>query len=251
MDRQRRNVITWVFVLVTALAVGLMLFSNLRRTSYITLPSSGVSDSSLSGDETSKSEVLTVAEIQPDTVQAAVETLVRPENYRRSVTVEQIWSGGRSTTDTIVTVAGKWTRLDWTLLDGQVRHTITDGETTYVWYNDESEVFSGVAGNITADQEQRIPTYEDILSLPVNRIKVADYRTASEIDCIFVETETDEYGYSLRYWVSVETGLLVMSEKLLNEEPVYRMASLSAELTGPLAESFVLPDGTVLYNLES
>ncbi|MEI3363031.1 MAG: hypothetical protein V8R75_11015 [Oscillospiraceae bacterium] len=37
---------------------------------------------------------MAVVEVSPSTVQAAVKTLARPEAYRRTVTVEQLWSGG-------------------------------------------------------------------------------------------------------------------------------------------------------------
>ena len=71
------------------------------------------------------------------------------------------------------------------------------------------------AGDITPDDEQAIPTYETILDLPVEDIAAADYRSVSDVNCIYVETVQDPEGYTQRYWVSVETGLLVASERLL------------------------------------
>ena len=68
------------------------------------------------------------------------------------------------------------------------------------------------------------PTYESILDLPVEDIAAADYRSVSDVNCIYVETVQDPEGYTQRYWVSVETGLLVASERLLEEETIYRMA---------------------------
>ena len=55
-------------------------------------------------------------------------------------------------------------------------------------------------------------------------------------------------GYTQRYWVSVETGLLVASERLLEGETIYRMASLTADLSTPSTDRFILPDGTVLLD---
>ena len=124
-----------------------------------------------------------------------------------------------------------------------MRHTIADGEKTFVWYNDEERVYEAPAGNISADNEQFIPTYEEILHLPQSEISAADYRELSGVNCVYVETAGDALGYVLRYWVSVDTGLLVSAEKLQNEETIYRMTALSLDQAEPTEEDFILPDG--------
>ena len=62
------------------------------------------------------------------------------------------------------------------------------------------------------------------------------------------ETAEDAWGYAQRYWVSVDTGLLVVAERLQKGETVYRMAALEADQTAPPAETFTLPDGTDLLH---
>ena len=170
--KRTQKLVTWGIVILVILVVLLMLVSNLRRSSRVVLPdiSTAAEDPELPSGENG----LTVVEVTPETVQAAVATLHRPEAYSRSVTVEYLWDGGSKTAEMTVSVSGPWSRTDRTLPDGQVRHTVTDGETTYIWYNDENEFFSGPAGNVTPDMEQAIPTYEDVLSLPVEEIAQAD-----------------------------------------------------------------------------
>lgn len=245
MDKRTQNFVTWGIVLLTAGIVALMLVSNLRRSSRVTLP-----DTSTAAEDReslpSDGDALTVVEVTPETVQAAIATLTRPEAYSRGVTVEYLWSGGSGTVEMAVSVSGGWVRTDRTLPDGQVRHSVTDGEITYIWYNDEAEIYSGTAGDISADAEQTIPTYEDVLALPVSHIAQADYRMMSDLRCIYVETAEDEWGYAQRYWVSVDTGLLVVAERLQDGETVYRMAALTVDQSVPSAETFTLPDGTVL-----
>jgi hypothetical protein len=158
--------------------------------------------------------------------------------------VEQFWNGSSGSYEITVTVSGDWTRTDRTMADGRVRHTITGPETAYVWYDQEQTVYTAPAGSISADNEQSIPTYEDLLELPTEQITAADYRTASSVNCIYVEAADGDY--SLRYWVSVDTGLLVAAEKLMGGERVYRMAAPNVEQTEPAAADFTLPDGTVL-----
>lgn len=240
MDKRWRSRVTVAFLAVTVLVIAVMLTGTLRRTSHITLPSRDLSP----GQAAAPGEAPTVVAVTPETVQTAIATLSRPQEYRRTVTVEQLWQGGSGSYETAVAVSGGWTRTDRTLNSGRVRHALTDGETTYIWYDSEETVFTAPAGTISADNEQTIPTYEDILDLPAEAIAAADYRTISGVSCIYVETAEDADGYVLRYWVSVDTGLLTVSERLLEGEPVYRMAALELEL--PTAEDFTLPDGTVL-----
>lgn len=246
MDKRWRSQVTVAFLAVTVLVVVVMLSGTLQRSSRITLPSSEQTpgQTAVSGD------ALTVVEVMPETVQTAIATLSRPQEYRRTVTVEQLWTGGRGTYETAAAVSGGWTRTDRTLASGRVRHALTDGETTYIWYDSETEVYTAPAGGISADDEQMIPTYEEILELPVEAIVSADYRTISGVNCIYVETAADPAGYVLRYWVSVDTGLLTVSERLLDGEPVYRMAALALDQDLPTAADFTLPDGTVLLEEE-
>ena len=246
MDERKRNWITWLFVALTVAAVVLMLGNTLRRTTHITLPAAGSETEQGGGEQESGGTALTVVSVTPETVQTAIATLARPSAYRRTVTVEQIWSGGSGTTETVVSVRDGWTRTDRTLTGGQVRHTLTDGGTTYIWYNSEAGVFTVPAGDISPDDEQTVPTYEDVLELPVETIATADYRVISGVNCIYVETAADEDGYVLRYWVSVDTGLLTAAEKLLDGESVYRMAALTVDQTLPPVSDFTLPDGRVL-----
>lgn len=245
--KRTQKLVTWGIVILVVLVVLLMLVSNLRRTSRVVLPDTSASTEN-GGDLPAEGGALTVVEVTPETVQAAIETLHRPEAYSRTVTVEYLWTGGSGTIELSTAVSAPWTRVDRTLPDGQVRHSITDGETTYIWYNGESEVYTGPAGAISADAEETIPTYEDVLALPQDHIVQADYRVVSDVRCIYAETAEDAWGYAQRYWVSVDTGLLVVAERLQKGETVYRMAALEADQTAPPAETFTLPDGTALLH---
>ena len=190
MDERKRNWITWSFVALTVLVIAAMMSSTLRRTNRVELPDTDESPDFSADADTG----LNVVEVTPETVQTAIATLHRPEAYRRTITVEQFWSTGSATTETAVAVLSGWTRTDRTLSGGQTRHTITDGQTTYIWYNGETAVFEAAAGDITADEEQGIPTYETVLELPAKEIAVADYRAISGVNCIYVETAENAGG---------------------------------------------------------
>ena len=243
--KRTQKLVTWSIVILVVLVVLLMLMSNLRRSSRVVLPDTSTPTGD-SAEQTSGGSAIQVVEVTPETVQAAIATLHRPEAYSRSVTVEYLWNGGSSTSEITVSASGGWSRTDRTLPDGQTRHAITNGETTYIWYNSETDVFTGPAGEISPDAEQTIPTYEDVLALAPEQIAQADYRMVSDVRCIYVETAEDDWGYVQRYWVSVDTGLLAVAERLQDGETVYRMAALTVDETAPDAKTFTLPDGTAL-----
>lgn len=214
-----------------------------RRTDGITLPDSIGLRGSASRDGGGLATAIPL-EVTPDTVQSVIATLSRSGRYRRTVAIRRTWSGGAQDTVLSVTVSEPWTRADRTLPDGTVRHAVTNGTVTYLWYGDGGKVLQLPAGDVSADNEQLIPTYEDVLRLPPERIALADYhRIESGIDCVYVET-TPEDGIRERYWISVSTGLLVAAETLLEENSVYWMEASEPE--EPLPDAFTLPDGTVL-----
>lgn len=246
MDKRKLNRITVGFVALMVLVIVLMLVNGLRRTAHITLPQeSDVSDSTQDDGEMDGSD-LTLVEIRPDTVQSAIASLERPAQYRRTFRIMLFWSGGSGESEVSVAVNGPWTRTDRTQVDGRVRHSLTDGEVTYIWYDSERDFATLAAGSITPDQEQLIPTYEDVLALKVEQIALADYRMASDMKCIYVETAENEEGYVSRFWVNVDTGLLVAAERLQNDETIYRMGELSMTSDPSFTDEFTLPDGTVV-----
>ena len=88
MDKRWRSQVTVAFLAVTVLVVVVMLSGTLQRSSRITLPSSEQTpgQTAVSGD------ALTVVEVMPETVQTAIATLSRPQEYRRPPKSE--WAPG-------------------------------------------------------------------------------------------------------------------------------------------------------------
>ena len=229
--------------LLIVLVILLMLRGSLRGPARVVLP-----EETQTGESGQMSDAIDRIEIRPDTVQSAIETLARPQQYGRSVYIERYYSGGSAAQQTETFVSGGWTRLDTPLPGGEVRHVISDGKMSYIWYGNSKEYYSGAAA-LSTDEEQSIPTYEDILTLDVRRIALADYRLLETTDCIYVETAPDDGGYTERYWVSLGSGLLVAAEKIHADEVVYRMAALTLDTETVRADAFTLPDGTVLYTI--
>ena len=126
MKNKRIRLISAAFVVLVVLVVALMFANTLQRPASIQLPEEPTAPGETAGDASAEDERLTVVSVTPETVQAAIATLSRPEVYRRQLSVQQFWSGGDGTVETTVTVKAPWTRADRTLADGRVRHTLTD-----------------------------------------------------------------------------------------------------------------------------
>lgn len=241
MDKRNLNRITWGFVAGTVLVVLLMLFNTLHRPEHIVLPDTSAPQGQT---EAPGRNSLTVVEVTPETVQTVIATLARPEAYRRTVTTELFWNSGSGACETATAVLNGWTRVDRVMPDGRVRHSILGPEGAYVWYQGERDLYRSGTDVVSADHEQFIPTYEDLLEVPKETITAADYRTYEGLRCIYAEVSSGQEQQC--YWVSVDTGLLVAAEKLLDGERIYRMESLTVDETEPDVTEFTLPDGTVL-----
>ncbi len=245
MEKKRLTLFTLGFGVMILLVVLFFARGSVRQTDHIHLPDDS-SDPQGSGDGFGEGDSqLSVVEITPDTVQQAIATMSRPTVYSRTVSVTIFWGTDSRTTDTQVAVDGEFTRLDTTMADGSVRHLLSDGETTYIWYDQERSYSAFPSGSFTQDEEQRLPTYEDILLLPVEEIAAAVYGEYEGVYCICVLTTEDADGYDTAYWISVDTGLLVAAVTRQNGETVYQMQSLTLD-TAADSSRFTLPDGTVL-----
>lgn len=225
------------------LVVAFVVRGSLLQTAHIELPAE--EDVSSPGtSQGSESVRLDRVEVTPATVQSAIAALARPENYSRTVTVRRYWSGGSAVATAQVQVLGAYSRCDLSE-GGVICHTVTNGIETALWYGDGMAVYRADA-LLSADAEQGIPTYESVLALDISRIAAADYRLLGELACIYVETDADELGYAERYYISVDTGLLVAAEKLCGDEMIYRMEAAEVTLSVVAEEAFLLPDGTAL-----
>lgn len=231
------------FVTLVVLVLAFLLRLTIHRPPKVVLPETeGAQDSGGVIRDEGRNAIRRV-EVKPETVQRVIERLERPDNYSRTVTIERFWTGGGGTATASVFVAGGWTRVDLSEgSGGETRHVITGDGKSWVWYGDGGRVFSGTAA-FTPDEEQSVPTYEDILRISTDDIAAADYRTLDTLNCIYVETAPDETGYTERYWVSVDNGLLVSAERAAGDTLVYRMTGMEVDLGGVDEQAFRLPDG--------
>ena len=252
MDKKR---ITYMAIGFTALlaVVLLLTWGGHRKSGRIVLPESQADASGTDSEELGSQ--LNAVVIDPETVHYAVSVLSRPAAYSRSQTVETFWSGGSGTAVSQVYVSGQRTRLDTTLPDGGMRHMLVDTASAQtlsgVWYDDEAVWTRLASQTLTADQAGRMLTYETVRDLPPESIALADYREDYGENCIYVETLAGEDGYQDRYWVSVDSGLLIAAERLCEGALVYRFTTGNLDISPQEESLFLLPDGSLLADSPS
>ena len=252
MEQKNRLMIV---IAVTFLIVGAMFTSFGRslfalNTPSVVLPSpdASVGDGS-SGDSMSSPDHYQRVEVTADTVQNVVATLFRPENYYREFTVETFWEEGSSALPFQVWHDGDWTHTRTVLGSGAIRHELSDSDRLYYWYEGSRLYESAPADSFSADLSQHIPTYETVLDLDPEQITNAGYGFLESLPCIQVEVCQEQESRLERYWIGLDSGLLVSAEMWEADFLVYRMTGISPINPCPTTASFSLPDGTVLHTL--
>ena len=236
MRRKGKYGVISVISALALIAVIILFFKGVRRSTHITLGTENT-------DTGEYSDILNnQIAVTPETVQAILKTLHRPDAYERTVSVSYYWGDGESgTVEATVFALSGYSRVDTKTPGNPVRHYISDGKTCYVWYGTERRVKEYPVETVGADSEQSIPTYEDILLLPVEDITETGYELYGEEPCLYVKTRVDEHDL-LCYYVSVSDGLLTAAEQYEGDTLVYEMkASRSDKL--PTASDFSLPNG--------
>lgn len=244
MEKQRKlyAVISVVLVLLCVL----FFFGRSTSGGYepIVLPPAEDEGQQSGGSGSELNDRVSMVTVTADTVQQVIASLQRPESYSATLSVTTHWSGGSGSVETAVYVQQGLTRADTKEKNGQLRHVLTDGRETAVWYGEEETVRRLPAGQFDADDELRIPSYEDVLQLDSEQILTADHRYYGTVPCIFVETQQE--GYRCCYYVRSADGLLQAAEIYWEESLIYEAVFLSISLTAGEEALFLLPDGTAL-----
>lgn len=247
-NNHTRFAVLIAIILVVAVfgSFGLSLLS--AQTPEINLPDlrpdSSTGDISITPDD----QVVRV-DVTPQTVQAVIASLERAASYYRQMSVQTSWQGGSGTTSVYTWADDEYTFVRSVLPTGTTRFFLSDRDSVYYWYGGSASWRTAPANSLSADLTQRVPTYEDVLLLDPKSISDAGYSTYGEYPCIYVETKANELGYLERYWVGVDSGLLIAAQTMKGDEVIYSLNATSPIQTPcPTDAVFTLPDGTVLHS---
>lgn len=248
MDSNKRLFIAFSITMILIVAIltsfGGNLFSS--TTPVVTLPS--VNNTGEDTNQTLSEAPLQRVEIQVETVQTVIASLVVRDNYHRTLTTRLYW--GESSQDSAQTTVEVWTdslttKVQKTLASGAIRYDIIHQDRVYYWYNKQKTYLTTSAQDYAQDLSQFIPSYQTVLDLDTEWIREADYRLRQNTPCIYVEAVVPPLDFVERYWVHAETGLLLAAETYENGQIIYSMEGFEP-ISAYDAPSFLLPDGTEL-----
>ena len=243
MKHDRALLAAGIGTLALLAALILLLFSSwtARKTAEVHLPET---QARLPGESLpAVPEELALVKVEPDTVQAVIATLHRPDSYSRSISVESMWDSGIRTAQIDVWVKNGMQRMTVTENGARKQYLLIDGELTVWQEEDPGRRFTYSGGGSLGDSLQRIPTYEDLLTLDPARIRTAGCtRTERGKWRILVTADSAELGYLDVYYISLDTGLLEAAEQWDGDSCVYRMQAGEADLSAPDDQLFRLPD---------
>lgn len=216
--------------------------------------SQGLSDSSLEAGG-ANAGFLSV-EVTKTTVQYIIQSLQRQDSYYRELTFELFSEGGDSEQGSIFNIKA-WTDGDCTMTtesssSGLTQHIIVNEGKRYVWYGNDQRYRETPAEKKESDLAQRILTYEDVIDLPTENIVDAGHDMKDGKYCIWVEYSEESVGYLERYWIEIESGLLVAAETRNKEDGrlIQRLTETHYEAPINQQVKFILPDGTILHETQ-
>ena len=200
--------------------------------------------------DSTDTDALNRVEVTRENVQAVISTLSRPSIYRRSIVIESFWQDGLAEYDVSVSVSDGVTSLRWRTSAGDEKRVIVTPDRYYIWYSGGNTPFVGDfesigAADRLADELQMIFTYEDILKLDLNDIIEAGFAQFNGEDCIYAVYLSPLMRFTRRYYVSIESGLLVgATEHEHSGILVYKMTASAVAFDEIDPAVFILPDGS-------
>lgn len=252
MESKKRLFIAFSITMILVVAI----FTSLGRsilsltTPHVVLPT--LSSSTSNPLEYTGNSSLYQVTVTPHNVQSVIKSLVISQSYYRNLQTTLFWGTGDG--QFTQTSAELWyhqgvSHVKKTLPSGEIRHDMIHEDSIYYWYEGEDTYLTKPSHLYGAEYAQSIPSYETVLDLDVSAIHVADFQTKEQIPCIYIEATPAPLFYTERYWVSVETGLLVAAETYEGDKLIYRMEGYTDPIYPlPRSASFTLPDGTLLID---
>ncbi len=240
--KMRRIALYFLMAAIAAALVWLVFIfvpSSSVETPPVVLPTPAISDSS-SEESTLPDDDDPVISITPDTVQAAIRTLTKADSYSRILSVSNYWSGGSSQQQINVWVQGESARFTIDALPA-AKNVLISGSELWIWYSDSTDIYHGSAHGNDADEYQSLISYERLLDMDKSLITEAGYEMYQEENCIYALYKDGSFDYTTKFWVSVNTGLLMGCETYDGEELIYSLTSSVPDISTPDESIFKLP----------
>ncbi len=188
-----------------------------------------------------------IVALNPDNVLDALRTLTPEDYYHETLGVSIIWDEGSSSRRVERYCAQGVQRISVTGQNG-TRCYLSDGQTLYVWYDgDETAVSRPLDGAVSLMDLAGLPDYlEELQHAQIQEVSFLSEDDIQE-ERIYVRAITSD-GAERRYWVDLDTALLLRADVLEDERLTYQILQLEHEQVAPTDDLFrgifALPDGT-------
>ena len=159
--------------------------------------------------------------VDRQTVHKDVAAIESPENYYMSVAVTTYWGGVGYTSESEFWHDGDQSRVRIFRADGSIRNCLYTPESVFIWYEGSNQLYTGAAGEFSAENEIMLYPYETVLEVNSGQITQANYNTYDGTDCIYVRMMEEETVTDL--WIGTESGLLLCCERYVDGQVVYSM----------------------------
>lgn len=192
-----------------------------------------------------------IIEVTPQNVLSVIQTMKRPQEYSCERKSTIYYNGEGTTVSSLCYTSGEYTKTE-ILNDSGVPETnvVTGQQYSFIWSAGESKYYSCPNGEISADDVQSTPTYEDVLGLSEQSITAAEYVTLDGVGCVFVEYADSDTGYTEKYWISTDSGLLVAAKTEDKQGNVIYRCSAEKIKYEVNPEVFRLSDGSLAQDAE-
>ncbi len=236
---------TWMIFVCVLFLAGIAAAALPGTSTGIALPQGSAAEQAVVTEKTQYH--LTGADITKENVQQVIASLERPETYSASVTNTLYWSGAWNQIHAIQYVRDGVCLTEYYDNSGNAeRYEAVKNTSYFAWRSGGTTQYAGEAGTVSADEESMIPTYETVIEEEADDIIQAGLRTVNGESCIYATVSDVATGYSLTYWVSTVSGLLVQADYTRNGELVRSVVVDNVQQTEPSASLFVMPNGISL-----
>lgn len=193
-------------------------------------------------------------QVDAENVAAVLASVERPKYYHQIYTVHVGKDNISSQTTVDLWVSDNLKRAQIST-PRYSKTIITDGRDVYLWYNtDDNPIHLTLDNAMTFEDILGVPAFDYMQTAADSSIADAEYlvleNDRTETSCVFLSL-CDVAGAQLRYWISLETGLLYEADSMEQNELVYRVQQVQYDrlVLGDesFAAKFSLPDGTEAF----
>ncbi len=243
MDKQRR---TYFYLSLIGISIVLFLLiilfvPDMSSTLINTIPEYAPETEISNSNETLIADTLV---IDKTNVKSIISAMARPAEYYIETESHLSHSSGSGTYTRKRWTRGTVSKVDvYSSSQTLSMHYIYTDTKVYIWREGSRLYHTAQKGDFSADGEQMMMSYEDIIDARDEDILTAGISSYNASPCIYAELKSPETGYIERFWVSASNGLLLRGETVDSSGSlIYSITAKQIDISPQDESIFTLPD---------